>query len=184
MVRRRARKREERTIVQRGQIYVITRQFGIRYYGLPRQTARGRFGKIHWWGPAERRAIVALRKRAVSITPTVAVSTSSLPPSSLETTWKGVDRSARAHPYHTDLVYDCNACLLRSSIKTLWRRGEIEGPTPVAPFTPLSLLNTARREVRGILAEVDRKLVVNVIRSLPLSEEMIRTVVHDQRSLV
>ena len=169
------------------------KRFGLTSYVLPTDKIRGYFGKAPWWASEDRKRMETVRERGESLAPES--DDASSPPPSLPSIsdpyspptsdWNddedeetGLDRSG--HATHTYLHYGCLYCILRSAIQTLWRRGDVEEHDTPCP----TLVDLARRKARDLLAQIDRKYVTNYIRSMSLSEEMVRTLVTDQLSVI
>ena len=182
-----------RTVFVRGRAHRVYKRFGLTSYVLPTDKIRGYFAKAPWWSSGDRKRMEIVRERGESLAPET--DDASSPPPSLPSIYdshssptsewcddedeiSGLDRSG--HASHTYMDYKCLYCILRSAIQTLWRRGDVEEHNAPCP----TLLDLARRQARDLLAQIDRKYVTNYIRSMSLSEEMVRTLVSDQLSVV
>ena len=182
-----------RTVFVRGRAHRVYKRFGLTSYGLPTDKIRGYFAKTPWWSTGDRKRMEIMRERGESLAPET--DDASSPPPSLpsisdsyssptsewdddEDEISGLNMSS--HAAHTYMHYECRYCILRSAIQTLWRRGDVEKHNTPCP----TLVDLARRKARNLLAQIDRKHVTNYIRSMSLSEEMVRTLVTDQLSVV
>ena len=165
-------------IQHRNKIYVVFRRFGRKLDVVPSERARGYFGRIPWVDEEGRKTARTIWKawKCTAMTPPPSPPNSPPPSSPPETEGEEEEEWVdNNHANHNELHYNCKWCLIRSSIQALWRRGELEN-NPRLP----SLLTLARQRARECLGQIDRRQVNNYIRSLSLSEEMIRALVFDQ----